>query len=97
MLAKLKSLTEGRWLWLRTISSTVFGQGVDTAIFISLAFGGSMPAGILLNIVFLQWGAKVLYASVATPFTYLNVGYFKRAESMDVYDDRLSIKNLLTK
>ena len=97
VLAKLKSLTEGRWLWLRTISSTIFGQGVDTAIFISLAFGGSLPAGILLNIVFLQWGAKVLYEAVATPFTYLIVGNFKRAEGMDVYDDRLSIKNLLTK
>ncbi len=97
VLAKLKSLTEGKWLWLRTISSTIFGQGVDTIIFISLAFGGSVPAGILLNIVFLQWGAKVLYEALATPFTYLIVGNFKRAEGVDVYDDRLSIKHLFMK
>jgi len=96
VLAKLKSLTGGRWLWLRTISSTILGQGVDTAIFISLAFSGLVPREILLEIIFLQWGAKVLYEAVATPFTYLIVGYLKRTESMDVYDNRLSIKNLLT-
>lgn len=97
VLAKLKSLTGGRWLWFRTNSSTILGQGIDTIIFISLAFVGSVPARILLDIVFLQWGTKVLYEAVATPFTYLIVGYFKRAESMDVYDNRLSIKNLLIK
>lgn len=95
VLAKLKSLTGGRWLWSRTISSTILGQGVDTVIFITLAFAGSLPSGVLLEIVFLQWGVKVLYEIVATPITYGVVGYFKRTEKIDVYEKRLTIKNLL--
>lgn len=86
VLARLKVATEGRWLWLRTISSTVVGQGLDSAIFLSMAFGGLLPLPVLAELVVTQWLAKVLYEALATPLTYLTVGYLKRVEGLDAYD-----------
>jgi uncharacterized integral membrane protein (TIGR00697 family) len=84
VLSRLKVLTRGRWLWTRTISSTIAGQGLDTAIFITLAFVGTpsfMPVIILYH-----WTAKVVVEVAATPVTYALVGWLKREEAMDVYD-----------
>jgi queuosine precursor transporter len=86
VLAKLKLLTRGRWLWTRTIGSTVIGQALDTAVFVALAFGGSMPAGVLIGIMLGQWIAKVLYEAAATPLTYAAVGWLKASEQSDAYD-----------
>lgn len=86
VLAKLKVATEGRWLWSRTISSTVVGQGLDTVTFSLIAFGGTVPGAVLVNIVLTAWLLKVLYEIVATPFTYAIVNYLKRQEGVDVYD-----------
>ena len=86
VLAKLKLRTAGRHLWLRTISSTVAGQGVDSALFITVAFAGVVPGNVMLVMVLSQWGVKVLYEAAATPLTYLAVRFLKRAEGVDHYD-----------
>ncbi len=86
VLAKLKIATKGRWLWLRTIGSTLIGQGLDSAIFITLAFVGTIPLNILFSAVVVQWLAKSLYEAVVTPLTDVVVAFLKRKEGLDVYD-----------
>lgn len=86
VLAKLKIATKGRLLWLRTISSTLIGQGLDSLVFISVAFWGTIPAAGLANAIITQWLFKTSYEVLATPFTYLIVNWLKKAESYDVYD-----------
>jgi len=86
VLAKLKLATGGRWLWLRTIGSTLVGQGLDSLIFISLAFAGTIPAAGLVLAILAQWLAKSAYEAAATPLTYWLVGLLKRREGIDVYD-----------
>ncbi len=86
VLAKLKVRTQGRFLWLRTISSTILGEGADSAVFITLAFYGIFPAGGLIQAILSQWLFKVAYETLATPLTYLIVNALKRAEGVDTYD-----------
>jgi uncharacterized integral membrane protein (TIGR00697 family) len=95
VLAKLKIATRGRWLWTRTISSTLIGEGLDTLIFISIAFWGIIPSQLLLTTILTQWIFKVLYEVVATPFTYLVVGFLKRREQLDTYDYRTNFSPIL--
>jgi len=87
VLAKLKVKTRGRFLWLRTITSTVIGQGADSAIFISVAFIGVLPSGVLLSAIISQWLFKVAYEVLATPLTYLVVNTLKKAEGIDYFDE----------
>ena len=89
----LKNRTQGRYLWLRTISSTVVGQGIDSILFFTIAFGVSGlwvgPDGSWLpvfNAAVCAWIAKSVYEIVATPLTYAVVAWLKRTEQMDVYD-----------
>ena len=84
VLAKMKILTRGRWLWTRTISSTVVGQGLDTAIFIPGAYFGE-PFFTPMIILY-HWLAKVLIEAVFTPVTYTIVSYLKKKEATDTYD-----------
>ncbi len=84
VLARMKVATEGRWLWSRTIGSTIIGEGLDSLVFITLAFAGTPFFSITAIIT--QWLIKVAYEVIATPLTYLVVGYVKRAEGIDVYD-----------
>jgi queuosine precursor transporter len=86
VMARLKILTSGRQLWTRTISSTVLGQALDSAIFITGAFVGILPASLLLRTIVTQWAFKSLYEIVATPLTYAVVGFLKRAEGQDPFD-----------
>lgn len=86
VLAKLKIATRGRWLWTRTIGSTLIGEGIDTVIFISVAFLGVIPSASLAQAILTQWVFKVAYEVVATPLTYLIVGFLKRKEGVDTYD-----------
>ncbi|MGH7391078.1 MAG: queuosine precursor transporter [Candidatus Rokuibacteriota bacterium] len=86
VLAKLKIATAGRWLWLRTIGSTVVGQAVDSLVFVGLAFAGTVPLGVLIGIMVAQWVAKVLYEAAATPLTYAAVGWLKSREGLDPFD-----------
>lgn len=86
VLAKLKIATSGRFLWLRTIGSTLVGQALDSLVFITIAFIGTTPSGTLPALIATQWLAKSLYETVATPLTYAVVNFLKRKEGMDVYD-----------
>jgi hypothetical protein len=86
VLAKLKVRTEGRFLWLRTITSTIVGQGADSAIFITVAFWGVFPAFALGQAILSQWLFKVGFETLATPITYWVVNALKRAEGVDIYD-----------
>jgi uncharacterized integral membrane protein (TIGR00697 family) len=87
VLAKMKIATGGRWLWARTIGSTLVGQGLDSLVFMTLAFAGTIPAAGLVSAVITQWLAKSAYEAVATPLTYLAVNFLKTREGLDVYDD----------
>ncbi len=86
VLAKLKLTTNGRFLWIRTISSTIVGQGADSAIFITASFLGILPTAGLVSAILSQWLFKVAYETIATPLTYLVVNALKRAESEDYFD-----------
>ena len=86
VLAKVKIWTGGRWLWVRTIGSTVVGEGLDSIVFIGLAFVGVVPAGALIGIMAGQWAVKVLYEAAATPLTYALVGWLKSREQVDTFD-----------
>jgi uncharacterized integral membrane protein (TIGR00697 family) len=86
VLAKLKLRTQGRFLWTRTISSTLVGQAADSAIFITIAFFGILPNGGLLTAIISQWLFKVSYEILATPLTYLIVNKLKHAENEDYFD-----------
>jgi uncharacterized integral membrane protein (TIGR00697 family) len=86
ILAKLKVWTEGRMLWSRTISSTVIGQAVDTAVFLLIAFGGVFSNATLWDIFESNYVFKVGVEIGFTPITYLVVRYLKRVEHSDVYD-----------
>lgn len=86
VLAKIKIATGGKMLWLRTIGSTIIGQGLDSAVFITLAFAGVIPAPAIIAAIVGQWFVKSAYEAAATPLTYAVVGYLKRAEGIDFYD-----------
>jgi len=87
VLARLKIATRGRWLWTRTIGSTLVGQGLDSTVFITLAFMGIMPGvDALLSAILTQWVLKSTYEIVVTPLTYVVIGFLKRAEGLDAYD-----------
>ena len=86
VMARMKIATRGRWLWTRTIASTLVGQGVDSSVFIVLAFAGTIPFRALFLAVVTQWLVKSSYEAAATPLTYMAVSFLKRREGMDVYD-----------
>lgn len=86
VLAKMKIATNGRWLWTRTIGSTLVGQGLDSLVFITLAFVGTIPLAALVSATLTQWLAKSVYEAAVTPLTYKVVNFLKRHEDLDVYD-----------
>jgi uncharacterized integral membrane protein (TIGR00697 family) len=86
VLAKMKIATKGRWLWTRTIGSTLVGEGLDSLFFITIAFIGTIPADGLLSAILAQWLVKSAYEAIATPLTYAVVNFLKRREGLDVYD-----------
>jgi uncharacterized integral membrane protein (TIGR00697 family) len=88
VLAKMKIWTQGRMLWTRTIGSTIFGEGVDSALFYPLAFLGAegWTTRLVITVALTQWGIKTLWEAVLTPVTYAIVGFLKRREGVDVFD-----------
>ena len=88
VLAKMKVLTKGRWLWTRTIGSTIFGEAVDSALFYPLAFYGTgiIPDDKLPMVMLAQFVTKVGVEVLFTPLTYRIVNALKRAENEDYYD-----------
>jgi queuosine precursor transporter len=84
VLARMKVATKGRWLWSRTIGSTVVGEGLDSLIFVTIAFAGTGVG--LANPIVTTWLIKVGYETAATPLTYAIVNFLKRREGIDVFD-----------
>jgi queuosine precursor transporter len=85
-LAKLKLLTKGKYLWTRTIGSTVVGQAVDTTVVMFAAFYGMRPLGVILKLIVSGYLIKVIYETLMTPITYAVVHFLKRAEGVDYFD-----------
>jgi hypothetical protein len=86
ILSRLKVKTKGKYLWLRTITSTLIGEGLDSAIFISIAFAGILPAAQLHMLIFTQWLFKVGVEVILTPVTYGAVAALKKTEKIDTFD-----------
>ncbi len=86
VLAKMKLVTKGRYLWMRTIGSTIVGEGLDSLIFYPVAFGGLWEAQTLGKVVLFNWLFKVAVEVVMTPATYAVCGWLKRADQVDYYD-----------
>ncbi|HEU24727.1 MAG: transporter [Mesoaciditoga sp.] len=86
VMSKMKILTKGKFLWTRTIGSTVVGEGADTLIFIIGTFAGLMNLKELFFLILAQYIFKVAYETIATPLTYLIVFKIKKIEKMDTYD-----------
>jgi len=92
VLAKMKILTKGKWLWSRTISSTIIGEGLDSVIFITVAFAGTpFFVGMMM---FWHWLTKVVIEVVFTPLTYVIVNYLKKTEFVDTYDYKTNFNPL---
>jgi uncharacterized integral membrane protein (TIGR00697 family) len=85
-MAKMKIFTKGRYLWTRTVGSTVVGQAVDTVVLMIVAFGGQSNAMLILRLIASAYLFKVAYEVLATPLTYWIVGFLKRSEGVDKYD-----------
>jgi uncharacterized integral membrane protein (TIGR00697 family) len=88
VLAKMKLLTRGKYLWTRTIGSTLVGQAVDSCIFYPVAFLGIWQPGTMLKVVTVNWALKVSVEALFTPITYAIVNALKRAEREDFFDER---------
>jgi len=86
VLAKMKLWTGGEHLWTRTVGSTIVGQAVDTGVFMTLAFGGSLTRSLIASLVFWSYLFKVVYEVLATPLTYAVVNFLKRHEDVDTFD-----------
>jgi queuosine precursor transporter len=85
-LARLKILTGGRWLWMRTIGSTIVGQGFDTVLVMVISFAGIVSSSTLVRLILSSYLIKVVYEVLATPLTYAGVGWLKRQEGVDAFD-----------
>jgi uncharacterized integral membrane protein (TIGR00697 family) len=86
VLAKMKVRTEGRFLWMRTIGSTIVGQGIDSLVFYPIAFLGIWSTDVMLKVVLFNWFFKVAVEAALTPVTYKVVHALKRAEAEDYFD-----------
>jgi queuosine precursor transporter len=86
VLAKLKIRNKGRFLWMRFIGSTMVGEGIDTLLFYPIAFYGFWSNDLLGRVMLGNYAVKVAWEVIATPFTYLVVGWLKRVEHEDYYD-----------
>lgn len=90
VLSRLKVITSGRWLWVRTIGSTLIGEFIDTLIFIAIAFAGLLPTNLLISLIVSNYLFKTAVEIVFTPATYLVVNFLKRSEKEDHYDKNIS-------
>jgi queuosine precursor transporter len=88
IMSKMKIMTRGKWLWTRTIGSTIGAQVIDSLLFQVLAFGGLWPVALLLRVSLWNFIVKVTYETLATPLTYTIVGKLKHAEHEDFYDHK---------
>ncbi len=86
VLSRMKILTKGRWLWTRTIGSTLVGEMADTLIFVTVAFAMTYPAAVLVAMILSNYLFKCAIEAIFTPVTYKVVGVVKRSEGVDAYD-----------
>lgn len=86
VLAKMKVLTKGKWLWLRTISSTLIGELVDSFLFIIIAFFGILPNSLLITLIISNYIFKTVIEILFTPLTYKAVNFLKKREQEDYFD-----------
>ena len=91
----MKLWTKGKHLWTRTIGSTIFGEGVDTILFFTLAFYAIIPNNLLVNVIFSALFLKVAIEVVMTPITYKVVAKLKKAEGEDYYDTNTNFNPLI--
>lgn len=94
VLARMKVATAGRFLWARTIGSSLVGQGLDSAVFLTIAFSGTMPWPVLAGAIVTQWLVKCGYEALATPATYAACGFLKRREGLDAFDRNIRFNPL---
>ena len=85
-LSKMKLFTSGKYLWTRTVGSTVVGQFVDTVLLYCIAFSATISTAVLIRGIFSAYLFKVVYEVLATPLTYAVVGFLKRSEGLDAFD-----------
>lgn len=97
VLSKMKLWQDGRHLWMRTIGSTIIGEGLDSLIFGVVAFAGTIPTSALITLVASSYIAKVLFEVASTPLTYLVINKLKRAEGIDTYDRGINYNPFLIK
>lgn len=93
----MKIWTAGRHLWTRTIGSTFVGQGIDSLIFYPLAFWGVWSNEQVIMVMVTNWGLKVAWEIVLTPVTYAVVGWLKRKEGVDIFDEGTDFTPFKTK
>lgn len=87
VLSKLKVKTQGKSLWLRTIGSTLVGEGFDSIIFILISFYGTMENSVVFKMILFQYAFKVCYEIIFTPLTYIIVNALKKKEGIDTFDE----------
>ncbi len=97
ILAKMKVLTKGKWLWSRTIGSTIVGQLLDSTIFVFIAFFGLLPNSLLITLFISNYIFKVSFEVILTPLTYKVISYLKKTEQEDYYDVNTNFNPLLIK
>jgi uncharacterized integral membrane protein (TIGR00697 family) len=95
-LARLKILTRGRYLWTRTIGSTIIGQAVDTTVVMFAAFYGTRPVRVIISLIISGYVIKVVYETLMTPVTYAVVNWLKRAEGVDYFDYKTNFNPFAT-
>ncbi|MGP1437883.1 MAG: queuosine precursor transporter [Treponema sp.] len=95
VLSKMKVITKGKHLWMRTIGSTLVGEGLDTVVFVLIAFLGVYSTDVLFNIMFSNYVFKTLIEVVFTPITYKVISFVKEKENLDIYDYNISYNPLL--
>ncbi len=95
-LAKLKLITKGKYLWTRTIGSTVVGQAVDTTVVMFAGFYGMRPVGVIVRLIIAGYLIKVVYETVMTPVTYKIVNFLKRTEGVDYFDYKTNFNPFAT-
>ncbi len=86
VLSRLKIATKGKWLWTRTITSTLAGQGLDSIVVLLIAFIGTLPLSIIGFMIIGHWLLKTAYEIIITPVTYIVINYLKHKEQIDVFD-----------
>ncbi len=86
VLSRMKVWMNGKQLWMRTIASTIAGEGIDTVLFMFVAFAGLLPLSAILILIVSEYVIKVAYEVAATPLTYKVIAWLKRKEGIDVYD-----------